>query len=76
MKCLIYWIKFSNFLINTLLLLVITFDPPINAIPTDNFLFIPPESFADATFLLSSRRRICIIFSTSEAASEEGHPFN
>lgn len=43
----------------------LTFDPAINAIPTDNFLFCPPDSVIEKLFLLDSRPRTPIISSTS-----------
>lgn len=46
-----------------------TFELPTKAIPTDNFLFIPPDSILPRTCLLSGRPIDSIIRSTSSCIS-------
>mmetsp|Transcript_14291 Transcript_14291/g.29201 ORF Transcript_14291/g.29201 Transcript_14291/m.29201 type:complete len:332 (+) Transcript_14291:3232-4227(+) len=47
---------------------------PIRAIPTESFLFMPPESCFEVTFLFSVSPTSAMIFSTSAETLETGTP--
>lgn len=46
-----------------------TFESPINAMPTDNLLFYPPDKFLDNSLVFSVRSKSSIIFFTYSARS-------
>lgn len=50
--------------------------PPISAIPTDNFRFIPPESVCDCACLLFSSMRTPSIRSISASTCSLSTPFS
>ena len=53
-----------------------TSDPPTKAIPTESFLFMPPDRVWTRACRLSSRPRSLNIRSTSSSTSFAGSPFN
>ena len=55
---------------------LITFDPVMRAIPTDNFRFCPPDSVLENLCLFASRPRTPTISLTSFWTVFDGHPFN
>mmetsp|Transcript_8940 Transcript_8940/g.8835 ORF Transcript_8940/g.8835 Transcript_8940/m.8835 type:complete len:204 (-) Transcript_8940:1262-1873(-) len=51
-------------------------DPPMKAIPTDNFLFCPPDRVLEYALRFSVNPTLCIIFSTSSFRSALLVPLN
>ena len=54
----------------------ITFEPPISAIPTESFLFMPPDSARACVCLLSDRPMHSIILSTSFFTCQDERVFS